>query len=115
MLERDITSPIPNQKWVTDVTESHLFGKKMYLSPVLGLCGRDIASYTISERPTLSMVTTMLEKTLEQIINNTKLIFHSDQGFHCQDKKYQRMIQKKDVCQSMSRIGDCLDNAIMEN
>ena len=51
----------PNQKWVTDVTEFSLFGDKLYLSPILDLYSSDLVSYTISDRPVLSMVTSMLE------------------------------------------------------
>ena len=56
LLNRDFQAEKPNQKWVTDVTEFHLFGKKLYLSPILDLHSRDLVSYTISERPVLSMV-----------------------------------------------------------
>ena len=59
---------MPNKKWVTDVTEFNLFGQKLYLSPILDLCSRDIVSYTISDRPVLSMVTTMLDSALEKYL-----------------------------------------------
>lgn len=78
LLNRDFHADRPNQKWVTDVTEFSLFGEKLYLSPVLDLCSSDLVSYTISERPVLSMVTTMLEKAFEKIPDNTNLILHSD-------------------------------------
>lgn len=62
LLERDFEATVSNQKWVTDVTEFNLFGQKLYLSPILDLCSRDIVSYTISDRPVLSMVTEMLDE-----------------------------------------------------
>ena len=92
-----------------------LFGEKLYLSPILDLCSSDLVSYTISDRPVLSMVTTMLEKAFEKIPDRTNLILHSDQGWQYQHKQYQRMLRKKGVRQSMSRKGNCLDNAVMEN
>ena len=64
LLNRDFHAEKPNQKWVTDVTESSLFGEKLYLSPILDLRSSDLVSYTISEHPVLSMVTTMLDKAL---------------------------------------------------
>ena len=64
LLERDFEAEKPNQKWATDVTEFSLFGQKLYLSPILDLCSRDIVSYTISDRPVLSMVTEMLDKAV---------------------------------------------------
>lgn len=66
---------------MTDVTEFHLFGQKLYLSPVLDLCSRDLVSYTISKRPVMRMVTSMLEKAFEKIPDETGLILHSDQGW----------------------------------
>ena len=115
LLNRDFHADRPNQKWVTDVTEFSLFGEKLYLSPVLDLCSSDLVSYTISERPVLSMVTTMLEKAFEKIPDNTNLILHSDQGRQYQHKQYQRMLREKGIRQSMSRKGNCLDNAVIEN
>ena len=115
LLNRDFHADRPNQKWVTDVTEFSLFGEKLYLSPVLDLCSSNLVSYTISERPVLSMVTTMLEKAFEKIPDNTNLILHSDQGWQYQHKQYQRMLREKGIRQSMSRKGNCLDNAVIEN
>ena len=115
LLERNFDAEKPNQKWVTDVTEFNLFGQKLYLSPILDLCSRDIVSYTISDRPVLSMVTEMLDKAFVKIFDGTNLILHSDQGWQYQHKKYQRMLRKKGIRQSMSRKGNCLDNAVIEN
>ena len=115
LLERNFEAEKPNQKWVTDVTEFHLFGQKLYLSPILDLCSRDIVSYALSDRPVLSMVTRMLDSAFAQIPDGTNLILHSDQGWQYQHKHYQRMMEKKGIRQSMSRKGNCLDNAVIEN
>ena len=115
LLERDFYAEKPNQKWVTDVTEFSLFGEKLYLSPILDLCSEDLVSYTISEHPKLSMVTSMLDKAFATIPNGTGLILHSDQGWHYQHKHYQKLLENKGIRQSMSRKGNCLDNAVMEN
>ena len=115
LLNRDFHAEKPNQKWVTDVTEFSLFGEKLYLSPILDLHSSDLVSYTISDRPVLSMVTSMLDKAFEKIPDGTGLILHSDQGWQYQHKQYQRMLQKKGIQQSMSRKGNCLDNAVIEN
>ena len=110
LLNRDFHAEKPNQKWVTEVTEFSLFGEKLYLSPILDLHSRDLVSYTISDRPVLSMVTTMLDEAFAKILDRTNLILHSDQGW-----QYQRMLREKDIRQSMSRKGNCLDNAVIEN
>lgn len=115
LLERNFEAEKPNQKWVTDVTEFSLFGQKLYLSPILDLYSRDIVSYSISERPVLSMVTEMLNNAFARIPDATNLILHSDQGWHYQHKQYQRRLKVKGIRQSMSRKGNCLDNAVIEN
>ena len=76
---------------------------------------RDLVGYTISDRPVLSMVTTMLNEAFAKIPDGTNLILHSDQGWQYQHKQYQRMILEKGIRQSMSRKGNCLDNAVIEN
>jgi transposase InsO family protein len=115
LLNRDFDATMPNQKWVTDVTEFSLFGQKLYLSPILDLYSRDIVSYSISDRPVLSLVTSMLDKALACIPDNTNLILHSDQGWQYQHKRYQKALRTKGIQQSMSRKGNCLDNAVVEN
>ena len=61
------------------------------------------------------MVTTMLEQAFQKIPDNTNLILHSDQGWHYRHKQYVAMLKEKGICQSMSRKGNCYDNAAMEN
>ena len=92
-----------------------MFGRKLYLSPILDMYNREIVSYTISEHPVLSQVMDMLDKAFEKIPDNTNLIFHSDQGWQYQHKQYQKRLRDKGIQQSMSRKGNCLDNSIMEN
>ena len=115
LLQRDFYAEKPNQKWVTDVTEFSLFGQKLYLSALLDLHSSYLISYTISERPVLSMVTGMLDKAFKNLPNGTGLILHSDQGWQYQNKYYRQMLKQKGIRQSMSRKGNCLDNAVMEN
>ena len=57
----------------------------------------------------------MLDKAFEKIPDGTRLILHSDQGWQYQHKRYQRMPREKGIRQSMSRKGNCLDNAVIEN
>ena len=81
IINRDFTATAPNQKWTTDITEFHLFGTKLYLSPILDMYNGEIISYTISNRPVLQQVLDMLDIAFEKIPDNTNLIFHSDQGW----------------------------------
>ena len=57
----------------------------------------------------------MLKKAFKKIPNNTNLTLHSDQGWQYQMKQYQYLLKEKGIVQSMSRKGNCLDNAIIEN
>ena len=113
LIDRNFHADAPNQKWTTDITEFSLFGKKLYLSPILDMYNGEIISYNISERPHLGQVMDMLDKAFEKIPNNTDLIFHSDQGWQYQHKGYQHRLKEKGIRQSMSRKGNCLDNAVM--
>jgi len=115
LINRDFHAEAPNQKWTTDVTEFSLFGKKIYLSPILDMYNSEIISYTVSEHPTLSPVLEMIDIAFERLPENTNLILHSDQGWQYQHKQYQKKLSDKGVIQSMSRKGNCLDNSIMEN
>jgi transposase InsO family protein len=115
ILKRNFKATAPNQKWATDVTEFNVAGNKLYLSPIIDLYNQEIISYELTERPVLNQVVVMLKKAFKKIPNNTNLILHSDQGWQYQNKLYQHLLQKKGVKQSMSRKGNCLDNAIIEN
>ena len=115
LINRDFHASAPNQKWTTDVTEFSLFGKKLYLSPILDMYNGEIISYTLSERPSLQSVLAMVDSAFTRLPDNSGLIFHSDQGWQYQHKQYQKRLSNKGVIQSMSRKGNCLDNAIMEN
>lgn len=115
LLKRKFQARKPNKKWTTDITEFHLFGRKLYLSPILDMYNGEIISYEIAEHPVLELVTNMLKKAFAKIPDNTKLLFHSDQGWQYQHKDYQKMLRDKGIRQSMSRKGNCLDNSVMEN
>lgn len=115
ILERKFKAEAPNQKWATDITEFNRSGNKLYLSPIIDLFNQEIVSYELTERPVFNQVATMLKKAFKKIPNNTNLMLHSDQGWQYQMKRYQCLLKEKGIIQSMSRKGNCLDNAIIEN
>jgi transposase InsO family protein len=115
LINRDFRADAPNQKWTTDITEFSLFGTKLYLSPILDMYNGEIIAYNTSEHPILGQVMDMLDKAFDNLPDGTDLIFHSDQGWQYQHKQYQKRLSDKGIRQSMSRKGNCLDNAIMEN
>ena len=75
----------------------------------------EIVCYTITDHPDLKMVMDMLSKAYEQNRTWKRLILHSDQGWHYQHACYQKSLKDHNIIQSMSRKGNCLDNAMMEN
>jgi putative transposase len=115
ILARNFKASAPNQKWATDITEFNISGKKLYLSPIIDLFNQEIISYELTERPVFNQVVMMLKKAFKKIPNNTYLTLHSDQGWQYQMKRYQNLLIEKGITQSMSRKGNCLDNAIIEN
>lgn len=114
-LDRQFDAAIPHQKWVTDVTEFKVNGEKLYLSPILDLYNREIVAFETSKRPVLSMVTSMLEKAIAKLLPSERPMLHSDQGWQYRMPKYQTRLEQRGLDQSMSRKGNCYDNAVMEN
>jgi putative transposase len=115
VLNRSFKAERPNQKWATDVTEFNVSGKKLYLSPVIDLYNQEIISYQLCERPDLKSVMTMMDNALKKVKDTQSLLLHSDQGWQYQMKQYQHLLQQNGIIQSMSRKGNCLDNAVIEN
>ena len=115
ILERNFKAIAPNVKWATDITEFNVSGKKLYLSPIIDLFNQEIVSYELRQRPVFNQVEMMLKKAFKKIPNNTNLTLHSDQGWQYQMRQYQQLLKEKGIVQSMSRKGNCLDNAIIEN
>ena len=115
LLKRNFKAAKPNQKWVTDVTEFSVQGKKLYFSPILDLYNGEIISYNLSDRPTFEQTMDMLKQALVRLPSRTRLTLHSDQGWQYQMKSYQAALKERKIRQSMSRKGNCLDNAAMES
>ena len=115
VLERNFKVDQPNRKWVTDVTEFSLYGEKIYLSPIIDLYNGEIIAYDISDSPNFKQTLDMLDKAFMKERNVNGIILHSDQGWQYQMQQYRSLLKSKGIIQSMSRKGNCLDNAAMEN
>lgn len=115
VLQRRFKANAANQKWVTDVTEFNVAGEKLYLSPVLDLYNGEIVAFETATRPRLELVSSMLKKALAKLGTEEAPILHSDQGWQYRMPAYQRQLQERKIVQSMSRKGNCLDNAAMES
>lgn len=115
LLKREFFAACPNEKWVTDVTEFKVGADKLYLSPIMDLYDRSIIAFSTSRHPTVDFVVSSLCSALEQVPERSALLVHSDQGFHYQHACWRNCLARVGARQSMSRKGNCLDNAVMEN
>ena len=115
VLQRQFQAKAANQKWVTDVTEFNVAGEKLYLSPVMDLYNGEIIAFETARRPMFELVGSMLKKALAKLKAHDKPLLHSDQGWQYRMPAYQRALRQRGLEQSMSRKGNCLDNAAMES
>lgn len=113
--ERDFSTSKPNEKWTTDISEFHIAAGKLYLSPILDMFNGEIVAYNISRSPVYAQVQDMLDKAFAKYSSLSGLIFCSDQGWQYQMKQYHASLKEREIIQSMSRKGNCLDNCVMEN
>ena len=114
ILSRNFGASKANEKWVTDVTEFPVQGKKLYLSSVLDLFNREVIAYSLSERPVMEMVNTMLDGAFPKLRPGDAPLLHSDQGWHYRMRSYQERLKAHGMTQSMSRVAHCIDNGPME-
>ena len=112
---RNFKTNKPNQKWTTDVSEFRISSGKLYLSPILDMYDSSIISYDISTKANFEQTKRMLNQAFRKNVNLDGLIFQSDQGWQYQSIYYQNELKKRNIRQSFSRKGNCIDNSIMEN
>jgi len=115
LLQRQFHANRMNQKWTTDVTEFNIAGEKLFLSPVMDLHNGEIIAFETARRPIFKLVKDMLDKALATLDDEDRPILHSDQGWQYQMPAWSRMLDSRNISQSMSRKGNCLDNAAMES
>lgn len=110
-----LTALQANRKWGTDVTEFAAAGKKLYLSPVMDLYNGEIVACETSRWPDFSLVITMLKKAARKCRWTDGPLLHSGQGWHCRMQTYRVALARYGMKQSMSRKGNCFDNAAIES
>jgi putative transposase len=115
LLQRDFRARRPHEKWVTDVTEFKVRGQKLYLSPIMDLYNGEIVAYDTAELPMLGMVENMLRGALKRLCPHERPVLHSDQGWQYRMPAFRQHLERHSILQSMSRSGNCLDNAAMES
>lgn len=114
LLERNFSAEKPNQKWVTDITYLPYGEKMLYLSTIMDLYNNEILAYRISDKQDTSLVTQTLEDACRGR-ETYEVILHSDQGAQYTSYAFQEKAKEKGIITSMSRKGNCLDNAVIES
>lgn len=114
LLNRNFQADVPNEKWLTDITEFHIPAGKVYLSPVIDCYDGMIVSWTLSTQPDAKMVNTMLDLATDTIEDGIHPIIHSDRGCHYRWPGWIERIEKAALVQSMSKKGCSPDNSACE-
>lgn len=115
LLNRDFSAETSGVKLVTDVTEFRVGSAKLYLSAVMDLHNREIVAVSMASRPAYMLAEKMLDALLSTGNVRQGAVLHSDQGWMYRMRQWRSKLEKHGIRQSMSRRGNCLDNAAMES
>ena len=116
VLERDFTAAAPNQRWVGDTTELRTTGGgKFYLAAILDLYSRFVVGWAVSAVNDRQLVSRALTAAVQHRRPAAGLLHHSDRGSPYASDAYQQLLAAHAITCSMSRRGNCLDNAAMES
>ena len=115
LLGQDFSATGPNQKWVSDITYIATDEGWLYLAVVLDLYSRLVVGWAMSERMTAKLVCDALQMALWRRMRPQGVIVHSDRGSQYCSGDYQHLLRTNELICSMSKKGDCYDNAAMES
>lgn len=116
ILARDFSAPLPNQRWVGDATELVIAGSaKLYLAVILDLYSRFIVGWSVSASNDRHLAIKALENAIKRRCPDAGLLHHSDRGAPYTSEDYQNVLETTGITCSMSRRGNCIDNAAMES
>ena len=115
ILNRDFTADRPNQKWVTDISYIQTKQGVLYLSTIKDLFDNSIVAYKTGTDQSNNLVLETIRKAKENEAVTAELHLHSDQGFQYTSHGYFNLTKEYGITPSMSRRGNCLDNAPAEN
>ena len=115
LIDRNFQALIPNEKWLTDITEFQIPAGKVYLSPMIDCFDGLVVSWTIGTHPDSALVNTMLDAAIESVANSeSRPIIHSDRGAHYRWPGWLTRVCNAKLIRSMSRKGCSPDNAACE-
>ena len=115
LINRDFQAAVPNEKWLTDITEFQIAAGKVYLSPIIDCFDGLVVSWSIGTRPDAELVNTMLDAAIEKVANSDdRPVVHSDRGGHYRWPGWLSRMHNAKLTRSMSRKGCSPDNAACE-
>jgi len=116
VLDRQFTADAPNQRWVGDTSEFLVgSGTKLFVAAILDLYSRYVVGWAVSAVNDRHLTIKALEMAVKRRCPNAGLLHHSDQGCTYASEDYQRLLTAHGITCSMSRRGNCYDNAVMES
>jgi len=115
LLERDFTADAPNKKWMTDMTFIATGEGWLYLAGVIDAYSRRLVGWAMGSEHDAELVKQALQMALVMRQPGAGLVHHSDRGSEYASKSYQEMLHQHNIQISMSRKGDCYDNAMIES
>ena len=114
VLARQFETPLPNQAWISDITYIRTRSGWLYLAAVLDLYSRKIVGWAMAPEMPATLVCTALQMAIVQRKPAAGLVVHSDRGTQYASAQHQGLLKKYGLIGSMSRKGNCWDNAVME-
>lgn len=115
VLARSFEVGAPNKVWASDITYVYTRGGWAYLAVVLDLGSRKVVGWNVAQTMEESLVLAALQQALEQRNPPPGLVQHSDRGTQYAGRAYQQLLAEHDIVCSMSRRGNCWDNACVES
>lgn len=115
LLDQKFRAEIPNDIWASDITSFWTGSGWLYLSVVMDLYSRRIIGWSMGSRMDESLAVSALNMALDQRCSQAPRLHHSDQGTQYMSKSYRNILEENNITRSMSRKGNCYDNAVVES
>lgn len=115
LLRRNFAAPIPNQKWVSDITHIKVGRTWLYLAAVMDLFSRKIIGWALDRHMREGLILEALDMAVSHRELKRDTVIHSDRGVQYRGNEYQEALRQHGLRNSMSRKGNCWDNAVMES
>ncbi len=115
ILARDFTATRPDERWVTDITYLPSTDGWVYLAAILDLCTRKVVGWSMSDSLSTDLPLSALHMALAKRVTDLPLLHHSDRGCQYTSASYMDALKSQNITISMSRKGNCWDNAVAES